>query len=216
MSRADKRRRKLQAHRQAAERRPGTEAERGGLPSFAPTPERLTRGDIQVEPLVEAAAPSSERDWTGDSPHAGPRRVVMGHVRRDLASSARRRLMRFKDLEPAQIAAAERLERDWELAGLEPRMIADLRSAGAGRGWTGAADVSAAVLDARERVQAARTVLRRGGQEVVRVVESVVIQEAAADAVGAPAYSARRDASIYARTLLGIGLNLLADWHRAG
>ena len=216
MSRADKRRRKLKANREAALRpAPGGGGAPTGLPSFAPTPERLARGDIRVEPLVSATDPGRERDWTGDGPRSGPRPVVMGHVRRDLTSSVRRRLERFRDLAPTQIAAAERLERDWELAALEPRMIADLRSAGAGRGWIGGADAAAATLDARERLQAARTALRRGGEEVVRVVEGVVIQEAAADTVGAPAYSARRDASIYARTLLGIGLNLLADWYRA-
>ena len=212
MSRADKRRRKLTAHRQAAQR-PLSDAG-PGLPSFVPTPERLARGDIRVETLIGATVRAGERDWTGQGPGCGPRPVALGHVRRDLTSAVRRRLARFKDLTASQVAAAERLERDWELAALEPRMIADLRSAGAGRGWTGAADASAATLDARERLQAARTALRRGGEEVVRVVEGVVIQEAAADTVGAPAYSARRDASIYARTLLGIGLNLLADWYR--
>ena len=215
MNKADRRRRKLKAHREAAAF-DAQACESGGLPSFPPTPERLRRGLVRLEPLIQTAETASDRrDWTGDAPGSFPRKVVMGHARRDLASDVRFRLSRFKDLSASQIGAAERLERDWGLAKLEPRMIADLNSAGIGKGWAGApADVRCAVIDARDRIQAARNALRKGGGEVLRVVEGVVIHEAAADCVGAPVYSAKRDASIYARTLLGIGLNLLADWYQ--
>ena len=215
MTRADKRRRKLKAHRTAARGEvPGGDLP-SGLPAFAPTPERLRRGEIGVQSLIAAApAAAAERDWTGERPTAAPRKVVMGHVRRDLASAVRRRLGRFSGLTPRQIAAAERLERDWEMAGLEPRMTVDLQTLGIGGSRGGPADLRDAVLAARDRLQAAREVLRRGGEEVVRVVEGLVIHEATADAVGAPAYAGKRDSSVYVRTLLGVGLNLLADRHR--
>lgn len=202
MSKADRRRRKLNAHRTAA-----TGRDEAG----APTPERMRRGEVFAQTIV-APTPSADaaRDWTGERAIAAPRRTAAAQVHRDLAASVRRRLERFKDLTPDQISAAERLERDWELARLEPRMIADLRATGGGRGWDGPADVSNAVLDARQRLHDARQALRRGGEEVLRVVEGVVIFEATADGLGAPIYTGRRDASIYVRTLLGIGLNLLA------
>ena len=66
-------------------------------------------------------------------------------------------------------------------------------------------------MAARQRLHAARAALRRGGGEVLRIVEGLVILDAATDDVGAPVYTGRRDASVYVRTLLGVGLNLLAD-----
>jgi hypothetical protein len=186
-----------------------------GLPAFAPTPERLRRGEIGVQPLIGAAPqPAAERDWTGERPAAAPRKVVLGHVRRDFASAVRRRLARFSGLEARQIAAAERLERDWEMAGLEPRMTVDLLTLGVGGGRGGSTDVRDAVLASRERLQGARRALRGAGEEVLRIVEGIVIHEATADTVGAPAYSGKRDASVYVRALLGVGLNLLAEWYR--
>jgi hypothetical protein len=136
---------------------------------------------------------------------------MTGRARRDLASRVAHRLARFKRLSARQLRAAERLERDWAAARLEPRLIADLQCGGTGGG--AAAGVRDAVLDARDRVHGARSALRRGGPEVLRVVEGVVILEATADSLGAAAYAARRDASIHVRALLGVGLNLLADWY---
>jgi hypothetical protein len=136
---------------------------------------------------------------------------MTGRVRRDLAASVRHRLSRFKDLDRRQVAAAERLEQDWEISGLEPRMTPDLTTLGLGGGRQGGADLKDAVLDARTRLQEARSALRRGGPEVVRIVESLVMQEATADVLGAPVYAGKRDASVYVRTILGVGLNLLAD-----
>ncbi len=212
MTRADKRRRKLRAHRIAARGEGRTNDLPGGLPAFAPTPERLRRGEIGVQPLIAAAAQAAARDWTGERPAAAPRKVVLGYVRRDFASAARRRLARFSGLETRQIAAAERLERDWEMAGLEPRMTVDLQTLGVGGGRSGPAEVRDAVLASRDRLQGARGALRGGGEEVLRIVEGIVIHEATADTVGAPAYAGKRDASVYVRALLGVGLNLLAEW----
>jgi hypothetical protein len=215
MSRADRRRRRLKAHHDAARAARGTEPSLG-LPEFAPTPERLLRGDIRIQSLV-AAAPGedAERDWTGERPGQAPRRVVMGRVRRDLAAGVRHRLGRFRDLDGRQVAAAERLERDWELSGLEPRMTSELMTMGIGGGRNGGTGLKDAVLDARDRLHAARGALRRGGPEVLRIVEGLVMQEATADAMGAAVYAGRRDASVYVRTILGVGLNLLAE-HYAG
>ena len=215
MTRSDKRRRKLKAHRLAARGEAEIGDLPGGLPGFAPTPERLRRGEISIQPLVAAAAGTdADRDWTGERLTAAPRKVVLGHVRRDLASAVRRRLARFNGLEHRQIAAAERLERDWEMAGLEPRMTVDLQTLGVGGRRGGPADVRDAVLASRDRLHGARGALRAAGEEVLRIVEGIVIHEATADSVGAPAYSGKRDASVYVRTLLGVGLNLLAEWYR--
>jgi hypothetical protein len=215
MTRADKRRRKLRAHRIAVGRPGAAQDPPGGLPAFAPTPERLRRGEIGIQPLIGAAPPSAaKRDWTGERPAAAPRKVLLGHVRRDFASAVGRRLARFSGLQPRQIAAAERLERDWEMAALEPRMTVDLLTLGLGGDRGGSTDVRDAVLASRDRLQRARRALRGAGEEVLRIVEGIVIHEATADAAGAPAYSGKRDASVYVRALLGVGLNLLAEWYR--
>ena len=139
----------------------------------------------------------------------------MAQVRRDLAAGVRHRLGRFKDLDELQIAAAERLERDWEMARLEPRLTPDLRALGVGGGRLGPGELRGVVIDARGRLQDARNALRRGGAEVLRVVEGLVMHEATADAMGALAYAGKRDGSVYVRTLLGVGLNLLAAHYRS-
>jgi hypothetical protein len=209
VSRADKRRRRLQEHRQAAR---CTAAAGAGLPEFAPTPERLRRGDVRIQPLIAAAEPGdAERDWTGERSADGPRRVLMGHVRRDLNAAVRGRLNRFRDLDGRQIAAAERLERDWDVSGLEPRMTSDPLALGVSGGQGGAVELRGTVIDARDRLQAARNALRKGGPEVLRIVEGLVMLEATAETIGSAAYAGRRDASVYVRTVLGVGLNLLAD-----
>ena len=215
MNRADKRRRKLKANRQAASGQPQP-TDRAGVPEYAPTPERAHRGDIRVQPLIGVApgrAPS--RDWTGDGADAFPRAVVMGWVRRDLDASVTRRLARYRELEARQIAAAARLERDWEQAQLEPRLIVDLAAVGSGGGPRGPADLRAGVLDARDRLHGARHALRRGGEGVVLAVEAVVMQAAAPEAGVTGRYAGQRDATVHARALLGVGLHLLADWYRA-
>ena len=215
MSRADRRRRKLQAHRTAARSGLATQPGADGLPASSPTPERLRHGDVRVQALISAATPeASARDWTGERPEDAPRKVAMDKVRRDLSAAVGHRLGRFKDLHPRQIAAAERLERDWEMAALEPRMIADLQSLGVGGGRSGPVEFRGAVIDARERLQRARTALRRGGPDVLRIVEGLVMFGATADAMGSPAYAGKRDASVHVRTLIGVGLNMLAEHYR--
>jgi len=211
VSKADKRRRRLKAHREAAR----TGVKRGDPARIEPTEERLRRGEVRVERILEVVEPGEGcRDRARRSRDPGPSRVEVGRVRRDLSVFACRRLLRFGTLTPAQLAAAERLERDWRIARLEPRMIADLDSLGVASGWRGPEAASHAVLDARARVQAARTAMRRGGPDVLRAVEAVVIEEATPDRAGLSVYSGRRDLSVYVRTLVGIGLNLLADCYR--
>ena len=70
------------------------------------------------------------------------------------------------------------------------------------------------MLDARDRLQTARAALRRGGPEVLRIVEGLVMLEATADTLGSATYGGRRDASVQVRTLLDVGLNLLAEHYR--
>ncbi len=209
MSQSQKKRRKATQPRYGASA--GGRERTAGLKEAAPTPERLLRGDIRLEASPDwAPLRVSDRDWTGDRPPGPAGRACAARVNRDLNASVRRRLARYKDLSPVQISAAERLERDWELARTEPRMVANLAATAGQGGWKGGADVAASVLDARERLHQARQSLRRAGPDVLRVVEGVVFFEATADSLGAPLYSGRRDASVYVRTLLGIGLNILA------
>ena len=215
MSRADRRRRKLSAHRQAAAgaRSVASTPDARGAPEGVPTPERALRGDLKAQPLISSAPPpSTDCDWTGDRKGSFPRSMVIGVVRRDLDASAAHRLARFQELAPPQLAAAARLERDWELAQIEPRMVVDLTAANTG-GLRGGADLRAAVLDARDRLQAARRVLRRGGNAVVNAVEAAVTCGAGSVAAGGIRYAGRRDAAVHARALLGVGLNLLAGWY---
>jgi hypothetical protein len=167
-------------------------------PEVEPTPERLRRGAVGGE-TVFVAEP-------GGDGRPRPQRV-----RRDATAAVRARLARFRDLAPAQLEAAERFERDLALARLEPRMVMALDAAARGGRWAGTAESQAEVLDARERVQRARQALRRGGGEVLTAVEAIVMSGAAADTLGGEVYAGKRDASVYVRTLLGIGLNLLAE-----
>jgi len=172
------------------------------LQDVEPTPERLRRGAVRGETVFVA-------DPDGDG------RLRAQRVRRDAAAFVRGRLSRFRDLTPAQIAAAERLERDWALARLEPRLVAALDAPRRGPGPSDPAEARAEVMDARRRVQLARQALRRGGEDVLKVVEGVVMFGQAADALGGDAYAGRRDASVYVRALLGAGLNLLAAAYAA-
>ncbi len=205
MSRADKRRRRLHTHRQAA---------KSSLEG--PTPERLRRGEIRPQTLFDAAQdPDPRRDWTGQRADALPRKTATSRVQRDLDASARHRLKAFKRLDSAQLDAAERFERDWRLARMEPRMIADLSALGVTSGWQGPEAASVGALDARGRIQAARRALRRGGRWVLEAVETVLIEEATPDRIGAQVYAGRRDASVYARALLSVGLHLLAAHYGA-
>ncbi len=215
MSKADRRRRKLHTHRQAAagDRSLALGQDAHGSPECAPTPERARRGDLSTQTLISGAPPSfTERDWTGDRKASFPRSPVIGVVRRDLDASAAHRLARFHELTSRQLAAAGRLERDWELAQVEPRMVVDLRATSTG-GVRGGADLRAAVLDARDRLQEARRTLRRGGDAVVNAVEAAVTRGAGSLAAGDIRYVNRRDSAVRARALLGVGLNLLADWY---
>ena len=206
MSKADRRRRKLHTHRRAAasDRPLALAQDAHGSPECAPTPERARRGDLSTQILISGAPPSfTERDWTGDRKASFPRSAVI---------AAAHRLARFQELTSRQLAAAGRLERDWELAQVEPRMVVDLRATSTG-GGRGGADLRAAVLDARDRLQEARRTLRQGGDAVVNAVEAAVTRRAGSLAVGEIRYVNRRDAAVHARALLGVGLNLLADWY---
>lgn len=150
-------------------------------------------------------------DWTGDFGTAPQSRAVhMGTARKDTASSVRIRLAKFHGLEDKQIKAAVRFETDWGMASLEPKMIVDLGAAGGGRSQAITLD---ATTDARTRVQAARTSLRRAGSDCLRIVEGVVILEATVDSFDCP-YAQGKKAAVYVKTMLSAGLNLLAAHYR--
>ena len=214
MNKANRRRRRLSAHRRAAagDRPLAAPSNDRETPEFAPTPERARRGDVRAQPQISSARPSADRDWTGERKDSFPHTAVTRVVRRDLDASAAHRLARFQELTPRQLAAAARLERDWEIAHIEPRMVVDLKAPSAG-GRPGGADLRAATLDARDRLQEARRALRRGGEAVVNAVEAAAIRGTGSLAVGDIRYAGRRDAAVHARALLGVGLNLLANWY---
>lgn len=212
---AARRKAKLRQHRDRAQHRPGQSQPDSGVPEFAPTPERLARGDIRRTLLIERVQDEA-RDRTGDRPDAQLREVVVGVVRRDLNAFAAERLARFRFLSPVQIEAGARLERDFELSRFEPFLVSDPSRLRRARGGAGSgAQPSETAVDARERLQRARTALRRGGEELVRVVEALVIEGATAEATGKVRYAGQRDALLHVRSHLSIGLALLADHYAA-
>ncbi len=205
--------------------RPGDPRPQTDVPQFAPTAERLGKGDVRIEPLIEAAPKTprglaeTPRDWTGDGPADFPRKVVMGYVRRDRSVDIRARLWRFKDLAGPQIAAAERFERDWTLSRLEPRLTTDLAAGGGGR--TGrragaiadAADLAGAILDARDRIQGARQAIRAAGPECIRVFEAVVIDGATSQQAGLARYRDAEKARVHVASMMMAALSLLAAYY---
>lgn len=203
--------------------RPGAVRLLADVPQFAPTPERVAKGDIHMEAVVEAAPGLAEapRDWTGDGPGDFPRKVVMGYVRRDRSVDIRVRLWRFKDLAEPQIAAAERFERDWTRSRLEPSMTVNLAASGGGRpsrragGVADGADLAAAVLDARDRIQAARQAVRSAGPECLRVFEAVVIDGSTSQLAGLPRYRDLEKASVHVASTMLAALSLLAAHYQA-
>ncbi len=197
--------------------RPGDARVQVGVPQFTPTPERLAKGDIQIEPLVEVVSAVAEapRDWTGDGPAAFPRKVVMGYVRRDRSVDIRARLWRFKDLADPQISAAERFERDWGLSRLEPRLTSSLGGSGGRAGRRSGAmvdgsDLAAAILDARDRVQGARQAIRAAGPECIRVFEAVVIDGSTSQQAGLARYRDVEKARVHVASMMMAALSLLA------
>lgn len=214
MSTTAKRKAKLRRHRQLAQSAPVAGA--GGVPEFAPTPERMARGDVRRTLLVDRVQDRSP-DQSGDRPAAQLREVVVGVVRRDMDAFAAGRLKRLRFLSAEQIAAAARLERDMELARYDPLMVSDPSRGRCAPGGGPAPDrwLPDVAIDARERVHEARRALRRGGEELVRVVEAVVVDGAGTAEAGHARYRARRDAVLHVRSHLSIGLNLLAH-HYAG
>lgn len=184
----------------------------GGAPLFAPTPERLARGDFRAEPIV---AHVYDRDETGERAHG--RKVVMGHVYRDGDSELRRRLGRYRSLDAAQIEAAVRFETDWNTAGLEPRVTLDLeRVTGGGSAGSHARDPASlgrAITRARDALHAARAAVRAGGDETLRVVEAVVLQGGSSAEVGGARYRDAEKGRVYVAAMLDVGLRLLAGWY---
>src|SRR3569832_515443 len=99
ISSAYRRKAKLRRHRQKAQSRSssvlglGAAAKGAGVPEFAPTPVRLSHGDVRRTQLVERIQDRAP-DRTGDRPDAPQREVIVGVVRRDLNAFAADRLAR--------------------------------------------------------------------------------------------------------------------------
>lgn len=198
------RRRKKPATRQSELDKLKGEVIQKNIPAMLPTYERAERGGLVLEAVTDFA-------WPGERPgREAPRRVTMGYAVRDRNSEARVRLRRFKSLSPEQIEAGARLEADWEAAGLEPRMVANLLATRGGKGG----DAAGAAYDARNRVFAAAQALRLGGEQVVRIVEAVVLKGATSSEAGSARYADAEKGRVYVTTLLETGLSLLATHYR--
>lgn len=169
------------------------------------------RGEILVETETEVA------EWLRDDDGAlitedGLR--VLG-VERALArkrpmSDAANRLRTFSRLTDEQVSAGVRLETQYDLSRLSPRMVANLGGCGGGRA-SGLADPQ---LDAKSAVHHAFQALRLGGEDVVRVVEDIVIHGATSTAASVRCYPDAHRHNAHVAALLGVGLNLLANHYR--
>lgn len=168
----------------------------------APTPERRLRGWL-----------AEDRTWEFEPAEPGqPARRVAAKPLRDLNANAARRLSRCPGLTPGQILAGGLFERDHEVARLEPRMTANLSGTGGSRGLTD--ELPLRVLEARDRKQAALSILRLGGPEVVRVVESVVLDGVTVTDTGQARYANRSAAKAWVSLALNVGLTLLESHYR--
>jgi hypothetical protein len=189
-------------------------------PGDRPTPERLARGDVCVMPLVERSK-VGERDGTGEGPDVDFREVVVGFARRSLNALAAERLRRIKLSDDSAEAEAMReaaglFEADHELSGLQPSLVVNLHGAGVPRrsGRPPASDVRERVLDAADRLHAARQALRPAGPAVVAVTEAVVLHGSTLDVAAQGRYSDKGRNSVFALTCLGVGLAILAEHYR--
>jgi len=111
-----------------------------------------------------------------------------------------------------QLAAGERLRRDWEQAGLGARVTMRWDGAPAERRRGGAAampDPSAAQLSARERFDGA---VRAAGPGLADILWRVVC---AGEGLG-PAERALGWPSRAGKLVLGLALDRVADWYRVG
>lgn len=213
MARAKSRPRALaprQTHRALA-----TDGRVHGVPEFAPTDERLAHGRVTVEPIL-AHPIEGGRDLCGDRKDKGPRAVVMGYVRRAEDAELTDRLARFRDMPPEHVAAAQRYERTWTLAHLEPRLTTHYSPTRAGRrDWSAHwpdQGLPLTVIDARTaHHEAQKALLSVGSGEVRRVVDAVVLAGEAASKTGATRYpSSKPQALAHVRAMLDVGLGLLA------
>lgn len=186
-----------------------------GVPAFLPTLERAEAGELDIERITETV---HDRDRAGDRKTG--RTVTTGFRVRDRQSSAKARLLKFRDrdgkrlLTEEQIAAGIRLETDWEAACLEPKLIANLLGTGGGNGGSGG--IGGAVIDARTRVHLAKQSIRLAGAETVGIIEAIVLHGATMTAATAPRYADAARQNAHVSALLGIGLNLLAMHYRLG
>lgn len=189
-------------------------------PGDRPTPERLARGDVRIMPLVERAKLGAP-DHTGDRPDVAFREVVIGFARRSLNAAAGERLRRIQLSEDRAEAEAMReaaglFEADHEQARLQPSLVVNLHGAGVPRrsGRPPASDPRERVLDAADRLHAARQALRPAGPAVVAVTEAVVLHGSTLDLAAGGRYSDKGRNSVYAVTCLTVGLTLLLEHYR--
>lgn len=190
-------------------------ADAKGVPVFAPTPQRLSRGKFEH---ADITATVFERDDTGDRREG--RKVIMGRQYTDSLAKVETRLWRIKGLCLEQINAGVKFDEDWRAAGLEPRLTANLGGVGgggratplAGEGW--AAGLGPATITARTAVHHALAALRLGGDEVVRVTEAVILGAESPAAAGWIKYRDEGRANAHVAACLSVGLNLLAAHYK--
>lgn len=186
--------------------------------SDSATVERARKTKLAPEPIY-AVTPRERTQWFED-PIPPPKLTKIGQVLRDEESDTKHRLERFKALTGAQINAGVRLATDWERAALEPHMTANLTGSGGGRrplptasdGW--AAGLSLDVMRARDEVHYAIQALCLGGQDCAGVVSAIVLRAESATVAASGVYADKPRASAYVATMLGIGLNLLAQHYK--
>lgn len=183
--------------------------------SDKPTDERRAKSVFgeEVKVSVSTEPTKGESAWNEDA--LKPKTTVVGRAQRDIGQTPEARLSRFTGLTEAHIRAGCRLAADWEKAGLEPRMTANLLATGGGSAtdaW--ATGKSHSTMQARDRLHLAIQALNLGGLEVVHVVESVALKGESAVRAASATYSDKSRASTYVATTLRMGLNLLVQHYK--
>ena len=182
-------------------------------PADMPAPERVLKSDLAAEAVTEIVV-----DWAPPAdnpegePEPTPRRVLKGVAVRDRSATAISRLKRFNGLSKQQLAAGVRFERDWETAGLERRMIANLEGMGGGCGD----GPEGARLDALGRTRRAVEALARAGAPTLKVITAIVIHGQRGTDAAADAYADKPRRQAHASALLATGLSLLDSHYRSG
>lgn len=181
------------------------------------TPERARKSRLVEEPIyaVDPSAPRVARAGSQDA-LPPPKMILLGRAQRDQSLDPKTRLGRYRSLETQHISAGVRFSTDFEKAGLEPRLTANLLGTGGGSGDAWAAGLSLEVMRARDRVHSAVKALWAGGADVVHTVEGVVLNGESATVAASGTYTDKPRASAHVAATLKVGLNLLDQHYNPG